>query len=131
MKVYKPLTLLRTFAAIAVLAGGTACKSTIGTGKFLATQQFPDKNLEQLSNEKVEGQGCRQHIFFVPIGEQNYNAAFRDALSKSPEGTTGFMHAELGTIVPAPFVGGGILFGRFCNYIIGYPAKAKLPTEES
>ena len=102
------------------------CKITTGTGKFIATQGFSDKKLTRLSELKVEGRSCRQHILFVPIGEESYNRAFAEALSKSPEGTTGLMNVDLGRSIPIPYIGGGVIFGQYCAILSGYPAKADI-----
>ncbi|MCR9141566.1 MAG: hypothetical protein NXI24_04880 [bacterium] len=122
--IYKSVSKSGLGLAVIILLLATAnCKSTLGTGKFIATQELPDSKLERLSEEKIEGRGCRQHIFFVPVGEQSYNAAFADAMSRAPEGTTGFMSAEMETSFP---LFAGLMFGRYCAVMRGYPARANI-----
>jgi hypothetical protein len=112
----RSISTLVALAAIVFLAG--ACKSTFGTGAYLAPQGF--KGAKQLSETKVQGRACKQQIFFVPVGDYSLNAAMSDALSHAPEGTTGLMNVKVSTSVP---LFGGALFGRYCFEVEGFPAK--------
>lgn len=114
---------LLSIAAISMVLFAAACKSTVATGPVLATNKFADKNLQQLSNTKVTGSACRQHIFFVPIGSMDFADAYQQAIATAPEGTTGLKSADLSVSIP---VVGGLLFGRYCAIVSGFPAKATI-----
>ncbi len=114
----KTISVSRLVALVAILAVAGACKSTFGTGAYLAPQGF--KGAKQLSETKVQGKACKQHIFFVPVGDYSLNAAMSDALARAPEGTTGLMNVKVSTSLP---LFGGVLFGRYCFEVEGFPAK--------
>lgn len=96
-----------------------SCSQPVMKGNYLAL----DKNdsYQNLTDMKIEGESCKQYVFFIPFGENTVSAAFHDALSKAPEGTTGLSEVEVEISVPLI---GGFLAGRYCMTVRGYPAKS-------
>lgn len=98
--------------------GFASCRSVLGTGGIIAGLDY--RKFQELSPTSVRGEACEQRIFFVPTGEANLNNAMSDALSKAPEGTTGFSRVNISYKYSLV---GGLMFGKRCFVVEGFPAK--------
>lgn len=94
-----------------------------GQGPFAATDNF--NHYEDLG-PPVKGSAC---TWFFAFGERSLVLAYRDAIRKSPGGTTGLARARFTESIP--MVAAHLLGVPACVKVVGTPAKAQLPTRSA
>ncbi len=113
----------RWIVSLLWLALASNCTNYLVQGNNLAFRDYA--GVKKLAETPVKGEACRQWILLIPFGEVSIPAAFKDAVSKSPPGTTGLAKVNVQFYSSRPAV--GILAGRECFYVEGIPASVPSP----
>jgi hypothetical protein len=85
----------------------------------------------RLSEERVQGRACKWVFVVIPFGDDSLEAAWANALAKTPPGTTGLAEADISVSWPlfAPYgeswLTYNLLLRRYCTTISGFPARSE------